>query len=141
MNSYSLDLRERVAAAAAVVGVTLAQVGQHFSVSKSFVEKLRARQKATGSIAALPRGRGPAPRLQEQARQHLITLVQAQPDATLAELRTGLLAAAYPAVSRSKICQLLQELGWDRKKNSSRLQAQHAARKGLARLFRGNNCP
>jgi transposase len=116
MKSYSLDLRERVAAAAAVPGVTLAHVAAQFSVSKSFVEKLRARQRATGSVAALPPGRGPAPRLNEAAHQYLITLVQAQPDATLAELRAGLLAAAYPAVSRSKICQLLQRLGWDRKK-------------------------
>ena len=116
MKSYSLDLRERVAAAAAVAGVTLAQVAQQFAVSKSFVEKLRARQQTTGSIAALPRGRGPAPRLNAAAQQHLVALVHAQPDATLAELRTGLLAAAYPAVSHSTLCHLLQRLGWDRKK-------------------------
>ena len=116
MQAYSLDLRERVAAAAGVAGVTLAQVAQQFSVSKSFVDKLRARQKATGVVAALPSGRGPARRLPVPAHQLLITHLHQQPDATLAELGAVLVAAAYPAVSRTTLCHLLQELGWDRKK-------------------------
>lgn len=123
MKSYSLDLRERVAAAAAVPGTTLGQVAQQFSVSKSFVEKLRARQRATGTVAALERGRGPAPRLGADAHQALGALLEARPDATLAELRAGLLAAAHPAVSVATVCQLLQRLGWNRKKNAPRQRA------------------
>ena len=53
MKAYSLDLRERVAAAADLPNATLWQVAHQFAVSKSFVEKLRARQVATGSVAAL----------------------------------------------------------------------------------------
>jgi transposase len=128
-----LDLRERVAAAAA--HTPLAQVAEQFSVSRSLAEKLRARQRATGSVAALPCSRGPAPRLGEAAHQHLIAQLQGPPDATLQELRTGLLEANYPAVSRGKICQLLQQLGWDRQKNASR----HRAREGAARGVRGTD--
>ena len=69
-------------------------------MSKSFVEKLRARQLATGCAAARARGRGPAPRLDASAHHTLGALVEAQPDATLFELRTGLLAAARSVSAR-----------------------------------------
>jgi len=49
MKAYSQDLRERVLAA-------------QFSVSISFVAKLACRQRRHGTVAALPRGRRPAPR-------------------------------------------------------------------------------
>lgn len=123
MKAYSLDLRERVAAAAGLPGVPLWQVARQFAVSKSFVEKLRARQLATGSVAALPPGRGPSPRLTPSAHHTLNALVAAQSDATLAELCAALVAAAHPAVSPSTLCNLLQRLGWNRKKNSPRDRA------------------
>jgi transposase len=119
MKPYSLDLRERVAAAAAVPNVPLWQVAVQFAVSKSFVEKLRARQLATGSVAALPRGRGPAPLLDATAHQTLGALLEAQPDATLVHLREALAAATHPLVSSATLCHLLQRLGWNRKKKQS----------------------
>ena len=119
MKAYSLDLRERVAAAADLPNATLWQVARQFAVSKSFVEKLRARQVATGSVAALPPGRGPSPRLTTSAHHTLNALVAAQSDATLAELCAALVAAAHPAVSPSTLCNLLQRLGWNRKKKGS----------------------
>ncbi|MGI4735605.1 MAG: hypothetical protein ACRYG7_10540 [Janthinobacterium lividum] len=62
MQAYSNDLRERVAAAYTTGEFTLAQVTSRFAKSNSFVEKLLKRQRTSGSVAALPRHGGPAPR-------------------------------------------------------------------------------
>mgnify|MGYP000473974965 CR=1 FL=1 len=45
MKAYSLDLRERVAAASQQPGCTIGAVAAQFSVSVSFVEKLLQRQR------------------------------------------------------------------------------------------------
>ncbi|MGI4831980.1 MAG: hypothetical protein ACRYFK_00800 [Janthinobacterium lividum] len=52
MKAYSLDLRARVAAACQLPDATLPDVAQQFSVSLSFVEKLRRHLRQTGSLAA-----------------------------------------------------------------------------------------
>ena len=48
MKAYSIDLRERVAAACAEPGATQTAVAARFCGSVSFVEKLRQRQRASG---------------------------------------------------------------------------------------------
>lgn len=116
MRAYSNDLRERVAAAYATGQFTIGQVASRFSVSTSFVEKLLKRQRASGSVAALPHRGGPAPRLQEADRQRLAACVAAQPDATLAELGQQLVAAGSPAVGQTVLWQTLQALDLRRKK-------------------------
>lgn len=116
MKAYSDDLRARVVAAYATGQFTIAQVAQQFTVSVSFVDKLLKRQRTSGSSAALPRRGGPPPRLNEADCQRLVACVQAQPDATLAELRQQLLAAGGPAVSRTLLWLTLQRLDWRRKK-------------------------
>ena len=118
MQAYSDDLRKRVAAAYATGQFTIAQVANRFSVSVSFVEKLLKRQRRSGSLAALPRRGGPAPRLTEADCQRLSACVAARPDATLEELRQQLAAAGGPTVGRTLVWQTLQALNWRRKKNS-----------------------
>ena len=86
-------------AAYATGEVTISQVASRFAVS--FVDKLLKRQRTSGSVAALPHRGGPAPRLQEVDRQRLEACVNAQPDATLAELRQQLVAAGSPAVGQT----------------------------------------
>lgn len=71
MKAYSLDLRERVAAACAQPGRTIGAVAAQFSVSISFVAKLLERQRRSGSLAALPHRSGPAPSLNACARAEL----------------------------------------------------------------------
>lgn len=56
MQAYSIDLRERVAAAYATGQFTIAQVAKQFTVSISFVDQLRQR---LGGRAAQPRRAGP----------------------------------------------------------------------------------
>ena len=119
MSAYSLDLRERIAAACQVSGASLPAVAQQFSVSLSFVEKLRRQQRQTGSLAPTGRRRGPLPRLDAAARQHLA----ARPDTTLAELGQHLVAASCPAAGRTSVWQALQDLDLRRKKEFARRRA------------------
>ncbi|TDN39567.1 transposase, partial [Hymenobacter sp. UV11] len=115
MKAYSLDLRERVAAACQT-GLTQSAAATQFSVSLSFVAKLMRRQRTSGQVAALPPGRGPAPRLDATALVQLTACLRQTPDATLDELRGELLAAGAPAVSRSAVGRAVQRLDWRRKK-------------------------
>ena len=93
-------------AACGQTGRTLGQVAAQFGVSVSFVDKLLRRHRTTGSLAALPHRGGPAPRLDQQARAQLETCLRQQPDATLEEVRTWLMAAGGPAVSRSAVSSI-----------------------------------
>ena len=60
MKAYSNDMRERVAVACAQAGRTIGEVAAQFSVSDSFVRKLRRHQHTSGSLAALRQRSGPA---------------------------------------------------------------------------------
>ncbi len=118
MKAYSQDLRERVLAARQT-GATPAAVASQFSVSVSFVAKLACRQRTHGTVAALPPGRGPAPRLDAPALTQLQDCLRQTPDATLDELRGRLAALGGPAVSRSAMGRAVQGLDWRRKKRAS----------------------
>uniref|UniRef100_UPI000619E34D helix-turn-helix domain-containing protein n=1 Tax=Hymenobacter terrenus TaxID=1629124 RepID=UPI000619E34D len=116
MKAYSNDLRERVAAACAEPGATQPAVAARFCVSVSFVEKLRQRQRANGSVAALPHRSGPAPLLDAAARAELAACLRQQPDASLAELCVWVAALGGPAVSPATLGRAIQALDWRRKK-------------------------
>ena len=117
MKAYSQDLRERVAAACAEPGATQTAVAARFCVSVSFVEKLRQRQRTSGSVAALPHRSGPTPLLDPAARATLGTCLHQQPDATLDELRVWLAALGGPAVSPATMGRAVQALDWRQKKS------------------------
>ena len=119
MKPYSEDLRERVVAACAEGGRSVGEVAAQFRVSVSFIHKLRRRQRATGSVAALPHRGGPAPLLDAPARARLAACVVAQPDATLAELRAQLAAEGGPVVGQTTAWKALQALDLRRKKRVS----------------------
>ncbi len=119
MKAYSLDLRERVAAACGQPGRTIVAVAAQFSVSVSFVEKLLHRQRTAGSVAALPPRSGPAPVVDAAAQLGLVACLRQQPDATLDELRVWLAALGGPAVSRATLGRAVQALDWRRKKRAS----------------------
>ena len=119
MKPYSADFRERIAAACAAGNNSLGQVAARFSVSLSFVNKLRQRQRTSGSLAALPHRGGPSPLLDAAARTQLAACVAWQPDATLDELRVQLAASGGPAVGRTTVWQGLQALDLRRKKRAS----------------------
>jgi transposase len=119
MKAYSTDLRERVAAACKQSGRTIGEVAAQFSVSESFVYKLRRRQRTSGSLAALPQGRGPAPCLDAVARAQLVACLRQEPDATLDELCSWLAAIGGPVVSQTTLWRAVTALDWRRKKRAS----------------------
>ena len=113
MNAYSMDLRERVAAAYDDGEGSQAELARRFRVSVSWIGKLLRRRRETGSIAPKPHSGGRPPAVGGVAADRLRAAVQADPDATLSELRDAAgLACSVPAVHRA-----LGRLGITRKKS------------------------
>ena len=119
MKAYSLDLRERVAAACQQPGHTIGAVAAQFSVSVSFVEKLLQRQRTRGSLASLPLRDGPEPSLDVSNRADVVACLRQQPDATLDELCVWVAALGGPVVSPATMGRAVQALDWRRKKSAS----------------------
>ena len=119
MKAYSLDLRERVAAACAKPETRIHQVAAQFAVSTSFIDKLLRRQRTTGSLAALLPKSGPAPLLDAAGLLDLAACWQQSPDATLDETRLLLAAVGGPALSRTAVWRATEAVGWGRKKKAS----------------------
>ena len=90
MKAYSLDLRERVAAACDEGAMSRAEVAESLAVSVSFITKLLRRRRESGTLAARPWGGNRKPALDGAGLRLLRRLVGEQPDATLAELRDRL---------------------------------------------------
>jgi transposase len=112
MRAYSMDLRERVWTDCQA-GMKTPEVAAKYSVSESWVRRLKQRQKATGSIAPRPPSPGrPVTLAPHDAR--LRELVCADPDATLAELRQRL----GVTVSISALCEYLRRINFSFKKRS-----------------------
>ena len=132
MKAYSLDLRKRVLAARQA-GQSEETVADQFSVSVSFVAKLLARFRTTGSVAALPHAGGVAPHLDAPAQDQLRACLRQSPDATLRELRIWLAAIGGPALSRSVMGRAVLALDWRRKKKPERGRARHGAGAPTAR--------
>ena len=80
---YGSDLRDRVLSAA---GETIRAVAARFSVSPSYVSKVRARFRETGEATPGPQRNHVRPRL-EPYYDMLRERVAEQSDATIAELR------------------------------------------------------
>ena len=87
MRPYSLDLRERVAAAVDHHEGSIRWIARVFRVSTSFIVRLLQRRRATGTVAPGTHGGGPPPALGPGDLERLAELVREQPDATLEQLR------------------------------------------------------
>ncbi len=84
MRTYSNDLRERVIAEIQG-GATVKDAAKKFSVSKSWVYKIRSRYQNTGSYEALPHP-GAQRKIVGEDLERLKKLIKKNPDATLKEL-------------------------------------------------------
>ncbi len=115
MKPYSLDLRERVAAACDEGIENRAEVAACFSVSQSWVRRLLQRRRQTGSLAPKPRGGGRPSAFEGEAAERLRQAVAAAPDATL----EGLARASGVACGTSATDRALRRLGITRKKSRS----------------------
>jgi len=113
MEAYSLDLRDRVVRACDERMGTRVEIAEIFGVSTAWIRRLLQRRRQGGGYAAKPHGGGRRPTLNETGLGKLRSLVQQQPDATIAELceRIGV------AISRSAMGRALLKLGLTRKKS------------------------
>ena len=114
MQAYSMDLRER-GVADREVGLRTAEVADKYRVSPAWVRRLLRRYRQTGQLAPKPRTRYRAPLLPPH-RPPLAALSAAQPDATLAELRTAL----GGPVGLSTVWRAVHRLGLTVKKRPAR---------------------
>jgi len=119
MEAYSQDLRIRVVQACDAGIETRKQVARRFGVSTAWIRKLLQRRRETGSIDALPRGRGPQPKISGQRLERLRALLEQQPDATLDELRRRMRLKC----AKSTVYWAVVRLGLSYKKSRSTLRS------------------
>jgi transposase len=129
MEAYSQDLRERVVEACDAGAQTHQAIASRFGVSTAWIRRLLQRRRETGSIGALPRGRGPKPKISGQRLEKLRALVEQHPDATLEELRRRMRLKC----AKSTVYLALLRLGLSYKKSRStprsstgRMSSKHA---------------
>ena len=115
MAAYSLDLRQRVVQACDR-GLAPAAVAARFEVSLAWVYRLVQRRRATGSIAPRKQTKFRRRALSADEEARLITLLDARPDATLAELQARLPTTA----ALSTLWRTIDRLGFTLKKNGIR---------------------
>lgn len=113
--AYSMDLRERVAAARDAGVDTLAVAGR-FEVSPAWVRRLMQRRRRSGNLCPMQGKRGPRPKLAEHS-QRLRETVDSRPDTTLYELREQL----GLSVCLTTISNALRGLGLSLKKSAARI--------------------
>jgi len=115
METYSMDLRERVVRAYDEERGTQQEIARLFKVSVPWIKKLLRQRRRTGSFAPRPHGGGWTPKFSGRKLEQLKTRVDQNPDATLEELleQSGV-NASIMAVHRA-----LERLGCRRKKSRS----------------------
>jgi transposase len=122
---YSLDLRERVVAAAEA-GLTCRGVAAVFSIGAATVVRWVKRSRESGSPAALPMG-GKRPFALASQREWVLGRVAERPDLTLAELKAELTDRGV-VVSVFAIWHFLQRQGISFKKKPARQRARSRGR-------------
>lgn len=113
MQTYSMDLRQRVIDACGSKTESRAQTAKRFKVSASWVKKLLRQWRATGSFAAKPHGGGRVAKFSGELLQELQKCVEQKPDATLQEL----LDASGVMASIMAIWRALERLDYRFKKS------------------------
>ena len=83
MNTYPIELRQRVVKAIDSKISTKEEIAKTFSVSTSWIRKLLQRRRETCSIDPLPRTQGRKPAFRGAALEQLNNFIQNNPDATL----------------------------------------------------------
>ena len=124
--AYSQDLRERVMAAVKADKLSNREIARLFGVSESTVEKWTARQRDSGSCAALPHAGG-VPRVLRDCARVIRAEVRKQPDVTLAELCDRLAKTEGVTASPSMMCREVQRLKLPRKKSRSGIASSRRA--------------
>ena len=133
MKAYSVDLRQRVIDDCDA-GLGTKAVAQKYSVSPSWVRKLKKQKRDTGSIEPITTTPGPQPRLAAH-EDRLRELVQANPDRTAGEYHT-LLGVDVAVIT---VWRAIRRLGFTHKKSDPRRRAASAGRGQEAGELAGRN--
>jgi transposase len=115
--AYAQHLRDRVLAAVDR-GMAVYQVAPVFQVSVSWIYKALARRRESGETTARPQVNHVRPKLLAQ-HAAIRTKLTAEPDLTLAELRTWLHSEYQVSISLGGMWKTLHTLGLTRKKRPS----------------------
>lgn len=118
-HAYSLDLRERVVAAAHD-GLPHHVVAARFRVGESTVRSWLRRARETGTLAPRPHGGGMPPKIDAAHAPVLTALIAARNERTLAELAADYHAATGIALSLHAVRRACQRLDLRRKKKEPR---------------------
>lgn len=115
MKAHSMEIRECVMRAVDEGELTQGEISHYFGVGPRWVRTLTRRRQETGSIAPLPHGGGPQPKITPEVDEQLKEFFVQHVDATLQEAKIG----CGLQVSLSAICRALQRLGLTRKKKTT----------------------
>lgn len=115
---YSVDLRTKIVEARDT-GRTLAQLAADFGVSISFISAILKLRRSTGSVAPRPRAGGRRPALNKAGKDVVVTMVKADPDMTLEELKASVCERLGVSTSVSALSRALGKLNLPRKKSRS----------------------
>ena len=119
--AYSDDLRCKILQAYERAEIGLEQLADQFGVSYGFTKKIRRQQLQTGQMERPAQlQHGPASRATEPVKQYLRRQLQSHPDLTLAELGQQLEQSMQVRLSKTRLWEVLRELGLRRKKNAAR---------------------
>ena len=120
MKAYSLDLRQKIIDTYAEGGISQRQLARRFRVALSFIEKLLKQYRETQSISPKVRIEQTPTKLNEEQLKVLSSIVEADNDATLNELRCQLEQQTGVLIGRSTLDRMLR-LNLNLKKKPSTL--------------------
>src|ERR1035441_6419264 len=124
---YSDDLRLKLLDAYEAGVGSLRKLAAQFCVSWGYTKKIRVQQTRTGQKKRLVQQRnGPVSRMNSQVQARLRGWLREQPDLTEAELHERLVGTGVQ-VSKSRVGQVLRQMGERRKKNAPRSRARNGA--------------
>jgi transposase len=119
MPPYSLEFRQRIIDIYAEGKTSQRQLAQRFRVAPSFVQKILKQYRETGSIEPKQRLEQTPTKLNSAQLVILKNLVEANNDATLAELCDLLVEETNIRVGVSTMFRMLEKQGLTLKKNTS----------------------
>ncbi len=119
MKAYSLDLCQKLVDAYAEGKISQRQLAKQFRVALSFIEKLLKQHRETGSIAPKVRTEQTPTKLTPEQLMVLCSIVEANKDATLDELRYQLAQQTGVLIGRSTVDRMVKKLNLSVKKNTT----------------------
>jgi len=139
MGPYSMDLRERIAAAVDHHEGSIRRIARTFRVDPSTITRWLQRRRQAGTLEPKPHGGGPPPALDEDDHQRLGELVGDQPDATLDELKrrggfTCSLKALWRALRRRRLTHKKKSLHADQRDRPDVQKKRRAFRRKIRKI-------